>query len=133
MEWERLFDVLVRFISEVKNLRTWQHIQQNHPQSGRHDEPLTSKRQSRRRGFKFQKEVRHNDTRRSENDFHISSSAMSFFFLFSFKVLSLMALAALSFIVIYLPHKLFPCQAKKSIILFSSKISKLKVRAILAG
>lgn len=56
-----------------------------------------------------------------------------FFFLFSFKVLSLMALAALSFIVIYLPHKLFPCQAKKSIILFSSKISKIKVRAILAG
>lgn len=47
-------------------------------------EALTSKQQSRQRGFKFQKEVRHNDTRRRENDFHCFSSAVAFFFLFFF-------------------------------------------------
>lgn len=50
----------------------------------------------------------------------------------SFEVLPLMVLAALSFNIIYLPHKLLPCQAK-NVMLFPSKTSKIKVSAIPAG
>lgn len=87
--WEQLFDALALFfLSAVKNLKNAAAQPAGPPAE---QEALTSKSQSRQRGFKFQKEVRRNDTQSSENDFGSSFSAV--------------VLTVLSVLVIYVPSK----------------------------
>lgn len=93
------------FLSAVKNLKNAAAQPAGPPAE---QEALTSKQQSRQRGFKFQKEVSCNDTRRGENDFR-----SPFFPLESAAVPAL-----LSVVVIYIPSKSFPSRTNRAKVLF---------------